>query len=59
MDYTEAGLPHYWILDLIEPVSMGAHRLTKDAGYAGGDKVTGIFRTAEPFPVTVDLTELL
>ena len=57
-DYADAGIPHYWIVDLDEPVSLVACRLAGDLGYVDGGAITGTFRTAEPFPVAIDLDAL-
>jgi len=58
-EYADARIPHYWILDLIEPVSMVAYDLTGKGRYEGGSKVTDTFTTTDPFPATVNLAELL
>jgi Uma2 family endonuclease len=57
-EYADAGIPHYWIVDLDEPVSLLAC-LAGEFGYVDGGAVTGTFRTTEPFPVEVDLGALL
>jgi Uma2 family endonuclease len=53
-EYADAGIPHYWIVDLDEPVSLTACR-----GYEDADAVTGTFATDVPFPVKLDLDALL
>jgi Uma2 family endonuclease len=58
-EYADAGIPHYWIVDLDEPVSLTACHLAGEFGYMDGGPVPGIFRTSEPFPVEVDLDALL
>lgn len=58
-EYADAGIPHYWIVDLDEPVSLLACHLAGEFGYADGGAVTGTFRAAEPFPVEIDLERLL
>jgi Uma2 family endonuclease len=58
-EYADAGIPHYWIVDLDEPVSLLACHLAGEFGYVDGGAVTGTFRTTEPFPVEVDLGALL
>lgn len=57
-EYQDAGIPHYWIVDLDEPVSLLASRLTDEFGYMETAKATGTFTADEPFPVTVRLDEL-
>ena len=58
-DYAEAGIPHYWIIDLTAPVTLIDCHLAGELGYADGGQVTGVFRTTEPFPVELDLDTLL
>jgi hypothetical protein len=58
-EYADAGIPHYWIVDLDEPVSLLACHLAGEFGYVDGGAVTGVFRAAEPFPVEIDLDALL
>jgi Uma2 family endonuclease len=53
-EYADAGIPHYWIIDIIEPVSLVAC-----CGYQDASAVTGIFTTDVPFPVKLDLDALL
>ena len=54
-EYADAGIPHYWIVDLDGPVSLIACHLAGEFGYVDGGAVTGVFRTTEPFPVEIDL----
>ncbi|GGM74055.1 hypothetical protein GCM10012275_50980 [Longimycelium tulufanense] len=58
-EYANAGVPHYWIISLDEPVSVAAYHLTDELGYIDGNDVTGVFDTAEPFPLRVDLERLI
>ena len=58
-EYADAGIPHYWIVDLDEPVSLLACHLAGEFGYVDGGAVTGVFRTTEPFPVEIDLDALV
>ncbi|WP_290055226.1 Uma2 family endonuclease [Amycolatopsis solani] len=53
-EYADAGIPHYWIVDLAEPVTLIACQ-----GYQDGPAVTGTFATSEPFPVELDLGALI
>ena len=57
-EYADAGIPHYWIVDLDEPVSLLACHLAGEFGYVDGGAVTGVFRASEPFPLEVDLDDL-
>lgn len=57
-EYADAGIPHYWIVDLIEPISVVACHLAGALGYQNAPDVTGVFATREPFPVELDLGRL-
>ena len=58
-EYADAGIPHYWIVDLDGPVSLIACHLAGEFGYVDGGAAAGVFRTTEPFPVEIDLDALL
>lgn len=58
-EYADAGIPHYWIVDLGEPVSLLACHLAGGFGYVDGAMITGRFTTTDPFPLTLDLDALL
>ncbi|WP_219416379.1 Uma2 family endonuclease [Pseudonocardia nigra] len=58
-EYADAGIPHYWIVDIAEPVSLLACHLAGEFGYADGGTVTGTFTATAPFPVEIDLDALL
>jgi Uma2 family endonuclease len=58
-EYADAGIPHYWIVDLDEPVSLVACHLAGELGYMDPGAATGVFCTTEPFPVAIDLDALL
>ena len=58
-EYADAGIPHYWIIDTTEPVSLLACHLAGEFGYADAGSVTGTFSATEPFPVEIDLGALL
>jgi hypothetical protein len=53
-EYADAGISHYWIIDITEPVSLVACR-----GYENAAAVAGIFATDVPFPIRIDLDALL
>lgn len=57
-EYADAGIPHYWIVDLQEPVSLLACHLTEKFGYLDAEVVGGIFAGTEPFAVQLDLEDL-
>ncbi len=58
-EYADAGIPHYWIVDLGERVSLLACHLAGDFVYVDGGTVTGRFTTTDPFPLILDLDALL
>lgn len=57
-EYADAGIEHYWIVDLDPPVSLLAHHLAGDFGYADCTAATGVFTTTTPFPIRVELDRL-
>jgi Uma2 family endonuclease len=57
-EYAEAGIPHYWVIDLGEPLSLAAYHLAGEFGYQEAPAATRVFEMDEPFGVRVDLTEL-
>jgi Uma2 family endonuclease len=58
-EYADAGIPHYWIVDIDPPVSLVACHLAGEFGYADAGTVTGTFSSTEPFPATIDLDALI
>ena len=61
-EYADAGIPHYWIVDLGEPgehITLTAHHLAGEFGYADASPVDGVFAATEPFPVRIDLDALV
>jgi Uma2 family endonuclease len=59
VEYANAGIPYYWVIDMDAPLSLAAYHLAGDFGYQEAPAVTGTFRTMEPFPLEIDLTTLL
>lgn len=57
-EYAEAGIEHYWIVDLGPPVTLTALRLAGPSGYRESSAVTGTFTTNAPFPLRLDLDAL-
>ncbi|MBO0854296.1 MAG: Uma2 family endonuclease [Nocardia sp.] len=57
-EYADAGIPHYWIVDLADPVSLLACHLAGAMGYVDNGEHTGTFTTTVPFPATIDLDAL-
>lgn len=58
-EYADAGIPHYWIVDVSEPVSLLACHLAGEFGYADAGTATGRFTATAPFPITIDLDALI
>ena len=61
-EYADAGIPHYWVVDLGEPgdrITLTAHHLAGEFGYADVGPVSGVFAATEPFPVRIDLDVLV
>ena len=58
-EYADAGIPHYWIINVDDPVSLVECHLAGEFGYWDNGGVTGEFATVEPFPVCVDLNRLV
>ena len=61
LEYADAGIPHYWVVDLGEPgdrVSLTPHHLAGEFGYVTKGPVSGAFAATEPFPVRIDLDAL-
>ncbi|MFI9385535.1 Uma2 family endonuclease [Kutzneria sp. NPDC052558] len=58
-EYADAGIRHYWIIDLDDPISLVDCHLAGEFGYQDNGGVTGVFTTSAPFPVRVDLDALI
>jgi Uma2 family endonuclease len=58
-EYADAGIPHYWMVDIEPPISLLACHLAGEFGYADGGAVTDTFSASEPFPAQIDLDALL
>jgi hypothetical protein len=58
-EYADAGIPHYWIIDIDGPVSLTAGHCAGEFGFIDAAPVTGIFTTEDPFRVRLDLDALL
>ncbi|GAA3363856.1 Uma2 family endonuclease [Saccharopolyspora gregorii] len=57
-EYARAGIPHYWVVDIDEPVSLTAYRLV-DGGYETCFDGAGTFKTTAPFDLALDLQNLV
>ncbi|MGW6447753.1 Uma2 family endonuclease [Lentzea sp. NPDC055074] len=58
LDYAEAGIPFYWIVDLA-PLSLTALRLGPDRRYGEVPAAAEVHESAEPFPVRIRLDQLI
>ena len=46
LEYADAGIPHYWVVDLGEPgdrITLTAHHLAGEFGYGDAGPVAGTF----------------
>ncbi|MTD58881.1 hypothetical protein GKO32_33600 [Amycolatopsis sp. RM579] len=57
-EYADAGIPHYWIVDLDEPISLVSCHRAGELGYQDTPAATNSFTTTEPFPLELDLGKL-
>lgn len=57
-EYADAGIPHYWIVDIVPPTSVIACHVTPDFGYQDGGAATRRFTTKAPFSFSIDLDDL-
>lgn len=58
-EYADAGIDHYWIIDLDDGPSLTAHHLGGEFGYIDEEPVRGVFTIDVPFPARIDLTRLV
>lgn len=58
-EYADAGIGHYWIVDLDKPVSLLPMHLADDLGYMEDSEVTGECEVGGPFPVRLRLDKLV
>jgi Uma2 family endonuclease len=58
IEYAEAGIPHYWLVELDEPITLVAFSLVAGT-YKEVARGTGKVEVVSPFPVVLDLDELL
>lgn len=57
-EYADAGIGHYWIVDLRDRPSVIACHLGGAFGYVDGGVVHGMFGTDAPVPLRIDLDSL-
>jgi len=57
-EYADAGIGHYWMVDLLGGPALTASHLGGAFGYVDEPPVTGTFTTRHPFPARLDLGAL-
>ena len=57
-EYADAGIPHYWIVDIDDRPALTACHLAGEFGYVDAAPVSGTFTADDPFPVQLDLDQL-
>lgn len=58
-DYAEAGIPNYWIIDLVGTVTLDAFVLADGTYHASMVSATGEITMSDPVALTIDLAALL
>lgn len=58
LDYADAGIPNYWVIDADAPVTATIYHLG-DGEYEESQRADGTFTVTEPCALTVDLGALL
>ena len=57
-EYADAGIPHYWIVDIDGSAGVTECHLAGEFGYQDAGPATGRFATTEPFPASLRLDDL-
>jgi Uma2 family endonuclease len=57
-EYADAGIPHYWIIELDERPALVVCHLAGGFGYQDAPAATGSVQVGEPLPIRVDLDQL-
>jgi Uma2 family endonuclease len=58
-EYADAGIPHYWIIEMGERTTLTACHLAGEFGYADSGPLHSEFTTSDPFELRIDLDALL
>lgn len=58
-EYADAGIGHYWIIDLDDGPNLTACHLDGGSRYADAEPQRGVVETDTPFPAVIDLTLLV
>lgn len=57
-EYAEAGIAHYWIVDLADGPALTACHLAGEFGYRDAAPERGVLVTDTPFPLRIDVAAL-
>jgi Uma2 family endonuclease len=57
-EYADAGIPHYWIIELHDRPALTACHAAGEFGYVDAAPVSGTFTADDPFPVRLELDQL-
>jgi Uma2 family endonuclease len=57
-EYADAGIGHYWMINLLDGPSLTGCHLAGQFGYVDDRTVRGLFTSTDPFPVRIDLDGL-
>ncbi len=59
-EYAANGIAHYWVIDILDPKSVGLTTYALDASgaYRITPRATGVVQLAAPFPLTINLDAL-
>jgi Uma2 family endonuclease len=58
-EYADAGIPHYWIVEIDPRPTLTACHRAGEFGYVDAPAVTGVFTAEEPFRIRLELDQLL
>ncbi|WP_064438663.1 Uma2 family endonuclease [Hoyosella altamirensis] len=59
VEYSDAGIQHYWVVDLEPPVTLTAFHQAGEFGYQESPSATGVFATKSPVPMQILLDGLI
>jgi Uma2 family endonuclease len=58
MEYADAGIPHFWLIDPAPPVTATVYRLI-EGEYEESLRAEKVLQVEEPCPLRIELDELL
>jgi Uma2 family endonuclease len=59
VEYAEAGIPHYWIVDLDDPISLAPMHLAGAFGYQEAPAEIAVYETDARFPLKIQVDRLI